>query len=152
MLLKSQGLSVEVAFVGSGELAGSLEQFAKTAGLAARFHGFVNQSELPAMYASADVIALPSDAAETWGLVINEAMACGVPAVVSDAVGCGPDLVEAGQTGAVFPVGDIAGLAKALASVFAFEPSTTRQRLADRMRTYSPAGAADGIVEGANSL
>jgi glycosyltransferase involved in cell wall biosynthesis len=152
VLLKSQGLSVEVAFVGSGELAGSLEQFARTAGLAVRFHGFVNQSELPAVYASADAIALPSDASETWGLVINEAMACGVPAVVSDAVGCGPDLVETGRTGAVFPVGDIAGLAKALVSVFAFEPSTTRQRLADRMRTYSPAGAADGIVAGANSL
>jgi glycosyltransferase involved in cell wall biosynthesis len=84
--------------------------------------------------------------------VINEAMACGVPAVVSDAVGCGPDLVETAQTGAVFPVGDIAGLAKALVSVFAFEPSTTRQRLADRMRIYSPAGAANGIVEAANSL
>ena len=120
--------------------------------MAARFHGFVNQSELPAIYAAADVIALPSDAAETWGLVVNEAMACGVPAVVSDAVGCGPDLIETGQTGAVFPLGDVAGLAKALASVFAFEPSTTRRRLADRMRTYSPAGAADGIVEGANSL
>jgi glycosyltransferase involved in cell wall biosynthesis len=152
VLLKSQGLSVDVAFVGSGELAGSLEQFARTAGLAVRFHGFVNQSELPAMYASADVIALPSDASETWGLVINEAMACGVPAVVSDAVGCGPDLVETDQTGAVFPVGDIAGLAKALVSVFAFEPSTARQRLADRMRTYSPAGAADGIVAAANGL
>jgi len=151
-LLQNQGQSLEVAFVGSGELAGSLEEFARTAGVAVQFHGFVNQSQLPAIYASADVIALPSDATETWGLAINEAMACGVPAVVSDAVGCGPDLVEPGRTGAVFPTGDVAALAKALVSVFAFEPSTTRQRLAERMRIYSPAGAAEGIVEGANSL
>jgi glycosyltransferase involved in cell wall biosynthesis len=151
-LLQSRGMPLEVAFAGSGELARNLEQFARTAGLAVRFHGFVNQSRLPAIYASADVVALPSDASETWGLAINEGMACGVPAVVSDAVGCGPDLVEPGGTGAVFPVGDIAGMARALESVFVFEPSTIRQRLADRMRTYSPGGAAEGIVEAANSL
>ena len=76
--------------------------------------GFVNQSELPAVYASADVLVLPSDGQETWGLVVNEAMACGVPAVVSDAVGCGPDLIEPGRTGATFPFGDIAALAAAI--------------------------------------
>jgi len=151
-LLQSRGMPLEVAFAGSGELAGQLEQFARTAGLAVRFHGFVNQGKLSAIYASADVVALPSDASETWGLAINEGMACGVPAVVSEAVGCGPDLVEPGKTGAVFALGDVAGMAEALESVFAFELSTTRQRLADRMRTYSPGGAAEGIVAAVNSL
>ncbi len=67
------------------------------------FLGFVNQSRLPEVYAAAHVLALPSGAEETWGLVVNEAMACGIPAVVSDAVGCGPDLVEPGVTGEVVP-------------------------------------------------
>ena len=60
---------------------------------------------------------LPSEGSETWGLVVNEAMACGVPAVVSDAVGCGPDLVVPGRTGAVFPLADVDGLARALRDV-----------------------------------
>jgi glycosyltransferase involved in cell wall biosynthesis len=150
-LLQETGLSVEVAFAGSGELAPALEEFAVSAGLAVRFEGFVNQSKLPEIYTTADVIALPSDGSETWGLVINEAMACGVPAVVSSAVGCGPDLVEPGRTGATFPVGDIAAMAAALRTVLAIEPSVIRHALADRMQIYSPAGAANGIVEAANS-
>jgi glycosyltransferase involved in cell wall biosynthesis len=151
-LLQGQGMSLEVAFAGSGELAGNLEHFAKTANLPVRFYGFVNQSRLPEIYATADVIALPSDASETWGLVINEAMACGVPAVVSSAVGCGPDLVEPGVTGATFRTGDVAGMAAALESVMRLEPSVTERRLAERMQIYSPARAADGIVQAANSL
>jgi len=151
-LLQSRGVPLEVAVAGAGELAGSLEQFANTAGLAVQFHGFVNQTSLPAIYASADVVALPSNASETWGLTINEGMACGIPAVVSDAVGCGPDLVKAGETGAVFPVGDVAGMAEALETVLAFDARTTRQCLAERVRVYSPGGAAEGIVEAANSL
>ena len=52
------------------------------------FAGFRNQSELPRYLAAADVLVLPSDAGETWGLVVNEAMACGLPAIVSRAAGC----------------------------------------------------------------
>ncbi len=79
--------------------------------------GFQNQTELPAWYAAADVLVLPSDGGETWGLVVNEALACGTPAVVSDAVGCAPDLAldrDPGRTGAVFAVGDPAALADAV--------------------------------------
>jgi glycosyltransferase involved in cell wall biosynthesis len=151
-LLQGRGVSLEVGFAGSGELTGSLARFAQTAGLSVRFHGFVNQSRLPEIYAAADVIALPSDGSETWGLVINEAMACGVPAVVSSVVGCGPDLIEPGGTGATFRLGDIAGMAAALEAVLGFEPSATAKSLADRMQIYSPAAAADGIVRAANSL
>ena len=83
------------------------------------FAGFLNQGEIPAAYAACDALVLPSDYGETWGLVVNEAMACGVPAVVSDAVGCGPDLVEEGQTGMIFPLGDIPALARAIEAVLA---------------------------------
>ena len=74
-------------------------------GVNVRMLGFVNQSELPGIYASADVLVVPSDFRETWGLVVNEAMACGTPAVVSVAVGCAPDLIMEGLTGAIFPCG-----------------------------------------------
>ena len=137
---------VEVAFAGSGELESELREFARASGVPAIFHGFVNQSEIPAVYAAADVMVLPSDGLETWGLAVNEAMACGLPAVVSDAVGCGPDLVEQGVTGAVFPVGQISLLAAAMESAISLDLTVMRQHLAARMQVYSPLGAAKGII------
>jgi glycosyltransferase involved in cell wall biosynthesis len=107
---------------------------------------------MPSIYAAADLLVLPSDHQETWGLVVNEAMACGIPAVVSDAVGCGPDLIETGRTGAVFPLGDIAALAEAVRSTLALEPSSLRRHLSKKVAAYSPAGAARGITEGARAL
>ncbi len=151
-LLARQGTPVEVAFAGSGELEPALREAARVEGVPTLFHGFVNQSEMPAVYAASDVMVLPSDGLETWGLAVNEAMACGVPAVVSDAVGCGPDLVEQGVTGATFPLGDIAALAGALGTAISLDPSTTRQQLAARMQVYSPLGAAKGIMQAAVAL
>ena len=146
------GSRIEVAFAGSGELQHDLASAAAASGVQVHFHGFANQSELPAIYAAADVIVLPSDARETWGLVINEAMACGLPAVVSDAVGCGPDLVEPGLTGAVFPLGDAAAMARGIEAVLSFERTRTVRALAARMETYSPTGAAQGIAGAAAAL
>jgi len=71
------------------------------------FLPFANQSEMPTRYALADLLVLPSRGAyETWGLVVNEAMHLGVPALVSDQVGCQRDLVEDGKTGWVFAAED----------------------------------------------
>lgn len=146
------GGQVEVAFAGAGELQDALTKAAAATGVRAHFHGFANQSELPAIYAAADVIVLPSDAQETWGLVINEAMACGVPAVVSDVVGCGPDLVESGLTGEIFPLGNVAALARRIEAVLAFDRESTVRALAERMETYSPTQAAQGIAGAAAAL
>jgi len=150
--LVSEGQPVDLAIAGAGELQGRMEEAARTAGVDAKFLGFVNQSELPGVYASSDVVVLPSIATETWGLVVNEAMACGVPAVVSDAVGCGPDLIEPGATGAVAPLGDVPALATSIASVLALDPGLKRRALAERMEIYSPARAADGVLEAADAL
>jgi glycosyltransferase involved in cell wall biosynthesis len=143
---------VEVIFAGSGDLEVELRQVAATLALPVKFLGFVNQSQLPAVYASADVLVLPSDGRETWGLVVNEAMACGLPAIVSDAVGCGPDLVEPGATGAIFPLGDIAALAAAIESVLSLDADHVRRRLAAKIALYAPARAASAIVEAATTL
>jgi glycosyltransferase involved in cell wall biosynthesis len=101
-------------FVGSGPLEDSLR--ARAAGHSqVHFLGFANQSRMPAVYRLGDVFALPSRGpGETWGLAINEAMACERPVVVTDRVGCAPDLVQAGRSGLVVPAGNVAALATAL--------------------------------------
>ncbi|MSU58686.1 MAG: glycosyltransferase family 1 protein [Pedosphaera sp.] len=114
--LRGSDVKVMAVFVGAGEMEAALRERAATLGVSARFEGFKNQSELPRYYAAADVLVLPSES-ETWGLVVNEAMACGLPAIVSDAVGCAPDLIEPGRTGFTFPVGDVERLADCLGAV-----------------------------------
>lgn len=151
-LIAQNGCRTKAVFVGSGELEDSLRREAASSGVAATFCGFQNQSRMPAVYAMADLLVLPSDHQETWGLVVNEAMACNVPAVVSDAVGCGPDLIEAGRTGAVFPLGDVAALAEAIRSTLALPPDAVRRHLREKMAAYSPAAAAQGILQGAKAL
>ena len=63
-----------------------------------RFIGGVSWREVPRLLSACDVLVLPSTS-EPWGLVINEAMICGLPVLVSDACGCVEDLVFAGETG-----------------------------------------------------
>ncbi len=98
---------------GDGELRASLEAAARRRQLPVTFAGFLNQSEMPRAYAAADLLVLPS-LSETWGLVVNEAMASGLPAIVSSEVGCAPDLIREGETGWVFPSGDAGALAARL--------------------------------------
>jgi glycosyltransferase involved in cell wall biosynthesis len=101
--------------VGDGPLRTTCEDEVKRAGAPVRFTGFLNQSQIPTAYAAADALVLPSEG-ETWGLVVNEAMASSKPCLVSDRVGCGPDLIVPGETGHVFPVGDVVALASLLGS------------------------------------
>ncbi|MDG1953020.1 MAG: glycosyltransferase family 4 protein [Gammaproteobacteria bacterium] len=111
---KDYGKEIGLLFVGDGPLRHALEQMASKVDNKVAFAGFRNQSELPACYVTADAIVLPSEASETWGLVVNEAMACGIPAIVSNAVGCAPDMVEEGVTGFSYPLGDVRSLEKAM--------------------------------------
>jgi glycosyltransferase involved in cell wall biosynthesis len=101
--------------VGDGPLAGAWQAAARRAGVNARFTGFRNQGELGRFYAAADYLVLPSR--ETWGLVVNEALATGLPCLVSDEAGCAPDLVHEGETGAVFRLGDVDALVAAMSRV-----------------------------------
>jgi glycosyltransferase involved in cell wall biosynthesis len=72
---------------------------------------FQNQSAMPAAYALCDVFCLPSKGpGETWGLAVNEAMACGKAVLVSERVGCAVDLVCHAENGYVFRTGDKADL------------------------------------------
>ncbi|MCX5889634.1 MAG: glycosyltransferase family 4 protein [Deltaproteobacteria bacterium] len=112
-------------FVGEGAQRQPLEEVVKEKNLeAVRFLGFRNQTELPAYYDLCDVLVLPS-VHEPWGLVVNEVMNAGRAVIVSDQVGCGPDLVRHGENGYIFPAGDSAALAGALGQVLA-DPETCR--------------------------
>jgi glycosyltransferase involved in cell wall biosynthesis len=82
-------------------------------------------------------------------LVVNEAMACGLPAIVSDQVGCGPDLIVPGKTGFVFPLGDVAALASQMLQM-ANDPALLAKMGADAAKMindYSPAAAVDNLIE-----
>jgi glycosyltransferase involved in cell wall biosynthesis len=69
------------------------------------FLSFQNQTIMPAVYRMADVFIMPS-LSETWGMGVNEAMACGKPVMASEMVGSAVDLVEEERTGIVFSLGD----------------------------------------------
>lgn len=78
---------------------------------AASFAGFLNQTQVSRAYVAADCLVLPSDYGETWGLVVNEALASGLPCIVSDACGCAEDLIDPAW---IFALGDVSGLADRL--------------------------------------
>ena len=133
--------------VGDGMLRQACEAAARHAGVRAIFAGFQNQSEMPRIYAAADVLVLPSGWRETWGLVVNEAMACGVPAFVSDAAGCAIDLVVPGQTGRTFPPGDVESLAQLLREADPRKLAAMGVNAKEHVARFSAAAAADGIVQ-----
>jgi glycosyltransferase involved in cell wall biosynthesis len=98
--------------IGDGPLRPYLERMASSRPWM-RMLGFVNQEKIAEWYGAADLFVLPSDR-ENWGLAVNEAMAAGAVPIVSDSVGCGPDLVTP-DVGWVYTTGDIDALAGALA-------------------------------------
>src|SRR5208283_5067787 len=108
-----------LVFAGDGPMRPQLEAEAANLGIAkrVRFLGFVNQSQLPAVYASADLMVLPSEY-EPFAMVVNEAMLCGCPVVVSDRVGAAKDLVAPVAPDFIFPHGDVAALTNTLRDAF----------------------------------
>jgi glycosyltransferase involved in cell wall biosynthesis len=107
---------LHLMMVGEGELKPKCQQYATNKKLPMTFSGFLNQTEIISAYVASDCLVLPSDYGETWGLVVNEAMACSIPAITSDRVGCHPDLIIPKRTGEVFPFGDIKSLSNLLLS------------------------------------
>ena len=157
-LLLEQGLSpqqFEVVFAGDGELRDAIEAEVALAGLPVRMLGFVNQSRLLEVYANADCLLLPSESGETWGLVVNEAMATGLPVIVSNTVGCAMDLVRDGDTGLTFSLGDVSALAQRMSRIIGEEDRARAmgRHAAETVREgFSPALVAQGVVDAVYSL
>ena len=157
------GIPLHPLFVGSGELGPALRAAcqvsfdAETEGASstavkqqadlphASFAGFLNQTEVSAAYVAADCLVLPSDSNETWGLVVNEAMASGLPCIVSDACGSGADLVAPLQAKSVFALGSIDGLIAAL-RVAASDPIDPA-RLWQQVERFNPQVSIDTVIE-----
>ncbi|HEY1796218.1 MAG TPA: glycosyltransferase family 4 protein [Stellaceae bacterium] len=91
--------------VGGGELQGEIDAIAASDPERFRVLPFQNQSRMPVVYRLADICVLPSAYGESWGMAVNEALACGRPVLVSDRVGCAADLVDA-DCGGIFPWND----------------------------------------------
>jgi glycosyltransferase involved in cell wall biosynthesis len=146
-LASARGAASHLLVIGTGELQEAAHAFARDHALPVTFAGFLNQSEIAAAYVAADALVLPSDFGETWGLVVNEAMACGRAAIVSDRVGCGQDLVIADRTGASFPFGDTQALA-ALLAAWSADPAKVRS-MGEQARRHVLSGyTADRAVQG----
>jgi glycosyltransferase involved in cell wall biosynthesis len=141
-----------VLFLGHGELRGELEAFAREHGLRAHFAGFVNQSDLPKHYAMSDVFVLPS-VYEPRGAVINEAMACGLPVIVTDRCGSIGDIVIEGANAFVVPAGDDEAMARALDELM---DESRRARMAARSReiiaTWDYARGVEGVKAAMEAL
>ena len=82
------------------------------------FITFQNQSRMPALYSACNIFVLPSQGpGETWGLSVNEAMACGRPVLVSDKCGCAVDLVQNDENGYIFESGNRVDLTRRMADL-----------------------------------
>ena len=138
---------LDLAFLGDGELRAVLEGLARRLSVRAHFIGFRGQTELSPLYHAADLLVLPSLHSETWGLVVNEALHHGLPCVVSDAVGCWPDLVEPGVTGEVCETGSPHALATALERALPLiGRAEVRARCREKVAGYTVERAAEGIA------
>jgi glycosyltransferase involved in cell wall biosynthesis len=136
-----------VLLLGDGILRQPLETFARENALDnVHFAGFVNQSELPKYYGMSDVFVLPSTY-EPRGAVINEAMACGLPVIVTDRCGSIGDIVLDGENAFVYPAGDANALAAAMTRMVG--DSSLRERMAQRSReiiaTWTFARGVNGV-------
>jgi glycosyltransferase involved in cell wall biosynthesis len=151
--------SIHLLLVGSGELGDNLRSQCQTVYDAenrvpqpdqrtcrqpfASFAGFLNQSEIAKAYLAADCLVLPSSFGETWGLVVNEAMASGLPCIISDSCGCAEDLGNLADN-KVYPVGDTTALADAISSVA--EQQSERSAIQKALDGFSPAITVDVIA------
>ena len=138
---------VGLVYVGDGVAYGELERRAAslTPGTI-RVVGFTQRDELANFYALADALVLPTHS-DTWGLVVNEAMACGLPIIVTDVAGCVEDLVHDNENGFVVPPHSIIALTKAMSRI-ALDPRARDmgRRSSELIASYSPERCAAGFA------
>ena len=141
-------MRVVLVLAGDGDLAESVSAAAsQSPAVAIRRLGVLPQSALSEVYHMADLLLLPSRVAETWGLVVNEALHHGVPCVVSDQVGCAPDLITR-ETGVVMAGYDDTALADAVVGGLRLSGRPEiREACRARVAGFSVDRAADGIVD-----
>jgi glycosyltransferase involved in cell wall biosynthesis len=140
-----------LVFVGNGGWAADLKRRASSMDSGhVLVAGFAQREELANYYGLADVFVFPTHS-DPWGLVVNEAMACGLPVITTDAAGCTSDLVRHGWNGLVVRAGDTAQLASAMTQLASC--SSLRSEMAvrgrERIADYSPEACASGLARAA---
>jgi glycosyltransferase involved in cell wall biosynthesis len=140
--------------LGDGPLLPEVNQTIKRLNLSGtvHLHGFKQYSELPSYYGLAGAFVHASTS-EQWGLVVNEAMAAGLPVIVSDRCGCAPDLVADGVNGYTFPPHDPDALAERLCLLTTAESTraTMGKASRDRIADWGPEAFAYGLEHAAHS-
>jgi len=135
--------------IGDGPLVDSLKAEATQLGIAdrVRFTGLIKYSRLPELYAASDILVFTSER-EPYGLPVNEAMICGLPVIASDRVGAAQDLIREGETGFVYPCGDLDQLASLIREVFSDDQRLRRigQAARHRMQSWSPRENAEATL------
>lgn len=141
------GSSAVLLVAGDGPLASEMRACARREGVRLAWKGFLNQSQLPEAFAASDCLLVPS-AWESWGLILNEALASGVPCVATTRVAAARDLIVEGETGFVAQPGDIAGLSAQLRRVQALRGAAHDFSAACRahVASYGFAQATDGLL------
>jgi glycosyltransferase involved in cell wall biosynthesis len=144
---------VGLVFVGEGKARHELEMQARSISPGVvRFAGFVHREQLAAYYALAEVLILPTHT-DPWGLVVNEAMACGLPVVVSRVAGCTTDLVREHWNGVLVSAGDVPSLSSTMQSL-ASQPDLLASMGAhsgEHIQKYSPEAWRAGLARAVES-
>ncbi len=146
----------EVSLVFVGEGADRSELVTRAQGIhpgTVQFVGFIHRERLPEFYALAEGLVFPTHS-DTWGFVVNEAMSCGLPVIVSSVAGCVSDLVENGWNGFVVPTGDVSQLTATMACLAtdARRRAQMSSKSLERVQAYSPAAWAEGLVQAVTSV
>jgi 1,2-diacylglycerol 3-alpha-glucosyltransferase len=136
-----------LVILGDGELREEMSRLCMTLGVERHVHmpGFVQYEDLPAWYAYASCFIHPSRT-EQWGLVVNEAMAAGLPVLVSRTCGCAEDLVRDGYNGFLFDPNDIDQLSSLLQRMS--RDGVNRQAMGDRGRAIVSRWGLERFTEG----
>jgi glycosyltransferase involved in cell wall biosynthesis len=148
--LSNGGIPRDLVLAGDGILKESLLHTAQQLGVSDLVHflGFAGYAELPSIYGLADALVLPS-LSEQWGLVVNEAMAAGIPVLVSSKCGCAKDLVKPGLNGYLFEPTSVEGLTDALLALPTTEGDLSAMgRAAEAtVKEWSPQRFAAGLCK-----
>ncbi len=145
---------VGLVFVGDGaDRLELMKQASRIAPGTIEFYGFVHREGLPEFYALADALIFPTHS-DTWGLVVNEAMSCALPLIVTNVAGCVEDLVQNNWNGFIVPSGDASQLAAAMARLAGDADLRMKMgsRSRERIQAYSPGAWAEGLLKAVESV
>lgn len=147
---KADAKDAYLVFAGDGPMREALETEARSLGVGkrVRFLGFVNQSGLPSVYASADLLVMPSEY-DPCPVVVCEAMLCGCSVVLSDEIRGRFDLVKNGETGFIYRCGNVDALAQILSKMLGDRAALGKfsEAARERMRSWSPQMNMDATIE-----